>query len=154
MIVPPIISSVRLPHLTIASLTHLKSELKLQNVFNKFSIEVIFVAKSSKGQANLHDLPAITAEAREDQMIAKAMDLAQRKLEDGTASNQLIVHYLRLGSLKERKNLEILEAQRQLYVAKTKQIEAEQSTMEMYKEAMEAFKSYSGDYEEEEYYDD
>lgn len=112
------------------------------------------MAKSSKGQANLHDLPAITAEAREDQMIAKAMDLAQRKLEDGTASNQLIVHYLRLGSLKERKNLEILEAQRQLYVAKTKQIEAEQSTMEMYKEAMEAFKSYSGDYEEEEYYDD
>jgi hypothetical protein len=115
---------------------------------------VIFVAKSGKSQANRQELPAITAEAREDQLIAKAMEVAQQKLEDGTASNQLIVHFLRLGSLKERKNLEILEAQRQLYTAKTKQIEAEQSTMEMYKEAMSAFASYSGDYEDDEYYDD
>lgn len=112
------------------------------------------MAKSSKGQANLPELPAITAEAREDQMINKAMELAQKKLEDGTASNQLIIHYLRLGSLKERKNLEILEAQRKLYDAKTKQIEAEQSTMEMYKEAMAAFASYSGDCEDDDYYDD
>lgn len=112
------------------------------------------MAKSSKSQANSTELPAITAEAREDQMINKAMELAQRKLEDGTASNQLIIHYLRLGSLKERKNLEILEAQRQLYQAKTKQIEAEQSTMEMYKEAMAAFASYSGEYEDDEYYED
>ena len=112
------------------------------------------MAKSSKGQANHQELPAITAEAREDQLIAKAMEVAQQKLEDGTASNQLIVHFLRLGSLKERKNLEILEAQRQLYTAKTKQIEAEQSTMEMYKEAMAAFADYSGDYEDDDYYDD
>ena len=112
------------------------------------------MAKSSRGQANRQELPAITAEAREDQLIAKAMEVAQQKLEDGTASNQLIVHFLRLGSLKERKNLEILEAQRQLYTAKTKQIEAEHSTMEMYKEAMAAFATYSGDYEDDDYYDD
>lgn len=112
------------------------------------------MAKSGKSQANQKDLPAITAEAREDQMISKAMELAQRKLEDGTASNQLIIHYLRLGSLKERKNLEILEAQRKLYIAKTEQIEAERNTMEMYRDAMAAFASYSGEYEDDDYYDD
>jgi hypothetical protein len=115
---------------------------------------VIFVAKGGKDLKNSQDLPAITAEAREDQMIAKAMDLAQRKLEDGTASNQLIIHYLRLGSLKERKNLEILEAQRKLYEAKTAQIEAEQSTAEIYREAIDAFTSYGGAFEDEGYYDD
>lgn len=99
------------------------------------------------------NLPAITAEAREDQMIAAAMNLAQKKLEDGTASNAMIVHFLRLGSTKERKNLEILEAQRQLYMAKTNALNTAQSMDVLYKEAMDAFASYSGETDED-YYDE
>lgn len=46
--------------------------------------------------------PATTPEARENQLIARAVDLAEKQLMEGTASTQVIVHYLRLGSTKER----------------------------------------------------
>ena len=44
--------------------------------------------------------PALTPEARENQMIALAVDLAEQQLRDGTASSQVITHYLKLGSTK------------------------------------------------------
>ncbi len=91
------------------------------------------------------DLPAITAEAMEDQMIALAMERAREKLRDGTASNALIMHFVRQGSLKERKQLEILEEQRKLLIAKTTAIDAERNSDEMIRAAMEAFQSYSGE---------
>ena len=56
--------------------------------------------------------PATTPEARENQMIALAVDLAERQLLEGTASSQVITHYLKLGSTKERIEKEILEKQK------------------------------------------
>ena len=52
--------------------------------------------------------PAISPEARENQMIALAVDLAEEQLRNGTASSQVITHYLKLGSTKEKIEKEIL----------------------------------------------
>lgn len=63
--------------------------------------------------------PALTPEARENQMISLAVDLAEKQLMEGTASSQVITHYLKLGSTKERIEKEILEKQKELIDAKT-----------------------------------
>ena len=53
--------------------------------------------------------PALTPEARENQLVSLAVDLAEQQLRDGTASSQVITHYLKLGSTKERLEKEKLE---------------------------------------------
>ncbi len=88
--------------------------------------------------------PALTPEARENQMISLAIDLAEQQLRDGTASSQVITHYLKLGSSKERIEKEILERQKDLITAKTKAYQSADEMKELYKDAMEAMKSYSG----------
>ena len=63
--------------------------------------------------------PALTPEARENQLIYLATELAEQQLRDGTASSQVITHYLKLGSSKEKIEKEILERQKELITAKT-----------------------------------
>ena len=87
---------------------------------------------------------ATTPEAREDQLIALAVDLAEQKLRDGTASNSMIVHYLKLGSTKEKLEKEILAEQVELVKAKTESIKAARQIEELYKNALDAMRSYSG----------
>lgn len=77
-------------------------------------------------------------------MISLAIDLAEQQLRDGTASAQVITHYLKLGSSKERIEKEILEKQKDLITAKTKAYQSADEMKELYKDAMEAMKSYSG----------
>lgn len=77
-------------------------------------------------------------------MISLAIDLAEQQLRDGTASSQVITHYLKLGSSKERIEKEILEKQKDLITAKTKAYQSADEMKELYKDAMEAMKSYSG----------
>ena len=86
--------------------------------------------------------PALTPEARENQMISLAVDLAEKQLMEGTASSQVITHYLKLGSTKER--IEILEKQKELIDAKTQSLKSAQRLEELYKNAYEAMKQYSG----------
>lgn len=100
---------------------------------------------------SLCDAPAITPEAREQQLIAKAERLAEKKLEDGTASPMIIVHYLKLATLKEQKAIEVLEADRQLKMAKIESYQTAAKIEEMQKEAMEMFRRYSGMDDEESY---
>ena len=88
--------------------------------------------------------PAITPEARENQLIALAVDLAERQLLEGTASSQVITHYLKLGSSKERIEKEILEKQKELIEAKTKNLNSNSEAKELYNKALEAFRRYSG----------
>ena len=59
--------------------------------------------------------PALTPEARENQLISRAVDLAEQQLLNGTASSQVITHYLKLGSMKERIEQEILEKKKRSY---------------------------------------
>lgn len=88
--------------------------------------------------------PAITPEAREDQMISLAVNLAERQLIEGTASSQVITHYLKLGSTKERIEKEILQKQKKLIDAKTESLQSAKRIEEMYANALEAMKNYSG----------
>lgn len=88
--------------------------------------------------------PALTPEARENQMIALAVDLAERQLMEGTASSQVITHYLKLGSTKERIEKEILEKQKELIAAKTENLLSSKRIEELYANAINAMKRYSG----------
>jgi len=87
--------------------------------------------------------PALTPEARENQMIALAVDLAEEQLRNGTASSQVVTHYLKLGSSKEKLEKEILEKQKELRDAKTKTLQSAQRTEELYANALSAMKRYS-----------
>lgn len=88
--------------------------------------------------------PALTPEARENQMISLAMDLAEQQLRDGTASSQLITEFVKRGSTKAQLEKEILEEQKELMAAKTESMRSAQRIEEMYAKAMDAFRSYSG----------
>ena len=97
---------------------------------------------SSKSSRKMR--PALTPEARENQMISLAVDLAEQQLRDGTASSQVITHYLKLGSTKERIEKEILEKQKELIEAKTQSLQSAQRIEELYKNALDAMRNYSG----------
>ena len=88
--------------------------------------------------------PALTPEARENQLISLAVDLAEQQLREGTASSQVITHYLKLGSTKERIEKEILEKQKDLIKAKTEALKDAKKIEELYRNAIEAMKTYSG----------
>lgn len=98
--------------------------------------------------------PALTPEARENQLIYLATDLAEQQLRDGTASSQVITHYLKLGSTKEKIEKEILEKQKDLITAKTEALQSARRIEELYANAISAMRKYSGavaidDYNEE-----
>lgn len=102
--------------------------------------------------------PALTPEARENQMISYAVDLAEKQLREGTASSQVITHYLKLGSTKEKIEREILEKQKELISAKTEALKSAKRVEELYANAIKAMRSYSGqtdpdgdDYNDESY---
>lgn len=94
-----------------------------------------------KGETN-SDKPAPSNEARENQMIALAIKLAEKQLIEGTASAQVITHYLKLGSSKERLEKELLEKQKELVDAKTQNLQSSKHTEELYSRALEAMRSY------------
>lgn len=101
-------------------------------------------AKATAVKANTRMRPALTPEARENQMISLAIDLAEQQLRDGTASSQVITHFLKLGSSKERLEREILQEQKGLISAKTKAYQSADEIKELYEGAMQAMRSYSG----------
>lgn len=88
--------------------------------------------------------PALSPEAEENQIISMAMDLAKKQIMEGTASSQVITHFLKLGSTKERIEKEILEKQKDLIEAKTKAYQASDEIKQMYTEALKAMRTYSG----------
>jgi len=101
--------------------------------------------------------PATTPEARENQLISLAVDLAEKQLIEGTASSQVITHYLKLGSTKEKIEKEILEKQKELITAKTETLQSAKRVEELYSNALKAMKNYSGqtmpEDDEDDYYD-
>lgn len=98
--------------------------------------------------------PALTPEARENQLIYLATELAEQQLRDGTASSQVITHYLKLGSTKERIEKEILEKQKDLITAKTEALQSTKKIEELYANAISAMKHYSAYNDTEEEFED
>lgn len=97
--------------------------------------------------------PARTVEARENQLISLAVDEAERQLRAGTASSQVITHYLKLGSTREKLEMERLRRENELLKAKTEALESSKRMEELVGEALKAMRSYSG-ISSEEYYED
>lgn len=94
--------------------------------------------------------PAFTPESKEQQMISLAMDAAEEQLRNGTASSQVITHFLKLATAKERLEKEILEKQKELISAKTENLNSQRRVEELYAEAIKAMSRYNGDYDHDE----
>jgi len=88
--------------------------------------------------------PASTPEGRENQLIAAAVDLAERQLADGTASAQVITHYLKLGSSREKLEQHKIKLESSLLEARREAIAASGRIEELYGEAIAAMRRYSG----------
>lgn len=88
--------------------------------------------------------PALTPEARENQLISAAVNLAEKQLLEGTASSQVITHYLKLGSSKERLEKEKLARENELLRAKTEALQSAQRVEELYANALDAMRRYNG----------
>ena len=88
--------------------------------------------------------PALTPEARENQMISLAMDQAERQLMEGTASSQVITHFLKLATTKAELEKEKLERENELLRAKTESIQSAQRIEELYENAIKAMQRYGG----------
>lgn len=88
--------------------------------------------------------PALTPEARENQLISLAVDLAEKQLMEGTASSQVITHYLKLATTREKLENEKKLKEMELLQAKTEAIESSKRIEAMYTEALNAMRSYSG----------
>lgn len=101
-------------------------------------------AKSASNQTKLR--PALTPEAEETQCIALAYSRAREQLADGTASSQVITHFLKAGYEREKRELELerLEEENKLLRAKTEQLQAQKDTSEVYQEVLNALKRYNG----------
>ena len=88
--------------------------------------------------------PHISPESRENQMISLAIDLAEKQLREGTASSQVITHFLKLGTVKAELEKEKIIHENKLLDAKTKALESSDNAEKRYQEAISAMKKYSG----------
>ena len=88
--------------------------------------------------------PALTPEARENQLISLAIDLVEQRLLDGTASSQETTHFLKLASRKAKLENELLEAQTEMAKAKKEALQSQKRSEELFTEAIKAFRNYSG----------
>lgn len=97
--------------------------------------------------------PATTRQGRENQLTALAVDLAERQLMDGTASSQVITHFLKLATTREELEKEKLALEKELLQARTEQISSGKRVEELYSNALNAMRTYAGQAEEEEFLD-
>ena len=104
------------------------------------------MAKVKKSQSNTTRKvrPALTPEARENQLIALATDLVEKRLIEGTASSQETTHFLKLATTKSKLELRKLELENELTEAKTEAVKSQARMEELYIKAINAMKKYSG----------
>lgn len=93
--------------------------------------------------------PVLTVEGRENQLIAAAYDLAEKRILEGTASSQELTYFLKMGSSKTKLENEKLKEEVTHLRAKTSALEAQVSNEALLEKALKAFRSYRGEYEDE-----
>lgn len=107
------------------------------------------MARKKQTETNMSDRivrrPAMTPEARENQLIAEAIDLVEQRILNGTASSQETTHFLKLGSTKAQYEKEVLKMQRDLMQAKIDNIKSYEKNEEFQQQVIEMFKKYSGE---------
>lgn len=106
-------------------------------------------AESPKGSRKVR--PALSPEARENQLISLAVDLAERQLLDGSASSQVITHFLKLGTTRAELEKEKLKRENKVLDAKAKAIESSEEIKVLYENALKAMRDYAGHGEDNEY---
>lgn len=87
--------------------------------------------------------PQSTPDAREQQLVSLAVDLAEKQLKDGTASSAVMTHYLKIASKRETLEREILEKQSAFLEAKASTINKDKESQDLAKAAIEAMKNYN-----------
>ena len=105
--------------------------------------------KVNGSDVNYETTPAYTPEAREAQLIALAVDRAEQQLRDGTASSQVITHYLKLAGSRDRLEREKLEEENKLLRARTEAIKSEKRNEELFQKVIDAMRRYSGNDDED-----
>jgi hypothetical protein len=98
--------------------------------------------------------PAATIEARENQLISLAIDEVERQIQGGTASAQVLTHYLKLGSTRETLEQERLRNENAMLRQKIESMASAQRVEELYEQALNAMRSYAGQPVEEIQYED
>lgn len=88
--------------------------------------------------------PGRTLEAREQQLILQAINLAEKQIKNGTATSQVLTHFLKLGSVTEKLAREKLENENALLRAKAEALESTKTIENLYREALDAMREYSG----------
>lgn len=112
-------------------------------------------AKKTANDSELyHQPPAMDPEAREQQMIGYAIDLAEKQLKEGTASSQVITHYLKLGASTAKLEKAKLENENKLLEAKAESLKSMKSMEELYTKAIKAMRVYGGYSDDEEQSDE
>ncbi|MET0786488.1 MAG: hypothetical protein ABWY25_07280 [Paenisporosarcina sp.] len=106
----------------------------------------------ARGTGRRRGRPATTPENRENQLVSLAIDLAEKQLSEGTASAQVISHYLKLGSTREQLEQERLSRENQLLTAKVESMASAKRVEELYAAALNAMRTYAG--QDIEHYDD
>lgn len=112
-------------------------------------------SKSSSEISSRKFRPALSPDAREKQMVSLAMDCAEEQMRNGTASSQVITHFLKIGSSKYEREIERLEEENKLLRAKAEAIKSAETSEELYRNAIKAFSKYSGhgsEYDEDDDY--
>ena len=97
--------------------------------------------------------PAMSPEAYENRLISKAYKAVEKRIDSGEATAAELVHFLRQGSIREQMELEKLKKENALLTAKTENIQSQKEVKELYSDAINAFRRYSGvptiDYDED-----
>lgn len=107
------------------------------------------IQNSSKSKPKMR--PALTPESRENQMISLAVDLAEQQLRDGTASSQVITHFLKLGTTRAELEKEKLRRENAMLEAKTKAYQSSEEIKELYEGAIKAMRIYQGQGDPDDY---
>ena len=102
------------------------------------------MASRGKGNSQQNRRPATTPEGRENQLVSLAVDLAERQMLEGTASAQVISHYLKIGSTRERLEQERLARENELLKAKVDAMASTKRIEELYQVALNAMRTYAG----------
>ena len=122
-----------------------------ENILATINEEVKSMAKVKSTTSSSKMRPALNPEAREQQLISLAVDLAEQQLRDGTASSQVISHYLKQSTVKAQLELEKLRQETEMLKAKTKSLNDSEDSKKMYEEALRAMRHYSGQGDADEY---
>lgn len=108
---------------------------------------------SSRNTARSSRPPATTPDAREKQLIAAAVDLAEKQILEGTATSQVLTHFLKLGTTRERLEQQKIENENALLTAKVEALASSARVEELYANAMAAMRSYAGGQDPDEFED-